>query len=351
MQERKHSRRSPGAQVEHRGRAVGQDATDVVGESAACDVGGRVHWAGVTEIVEHAAIDRGRGEQDLTQRRAGRHVAAGRYAIAGHRIAGGRKRRVESELMLGHERPHEREAVGVQAVGGDADERVAGLHAGGAPQLVAAGDADREAGQVERVVVGEMPGVLGGLAAEQRALGSQAAFVDAGDDVGHLLRLDLADDQVIEKEQRHGAAGRDVVDAHCHGVDADRVVDAHLFGQQHLGAGAVGAGHQHGVVDRRQAHEPAETADALEHQRVMDRLEPFLEQTDGFVAGRHVDARVFVGEVFVGGHDPPSFQYSTLPARYSTVPARRAPRDPCVDVGLEASAELPARFASATARV
>ena len=87
-------------------------------------------------------------------------------------------------------------------------QRVAGLHAGGTPQLGAAGDADREAGEVEGVVVGEVPGVLGRLAAEQRALGSQAAFVDAGDDVGHLLRLDLADDQVVEKEQRHGAAGQ-----------------------------------------------------------------------------------------------------------------------------------------------
>ena len=40
---------------------------------------------------------------------------------------------------------------------------------------------------------------------------------------------------------------------------------------------------------------------------MVDRLEPLLEQAHGFVAGRHVDARVLVGEVLVGDHDPPWF--------------------------------------------
>ena len=216
---------------------------------------------------------------------------------------------------------HEREAVGVQPVGGDADEGVAGLDPRRAPKLGAAGDADGEAGEVEAVVVGEMAGVLGGLAAEQHALGAQAAFVDAGHDVGHLLRLELADHQVVEKEQRHGAAGRDVVDAHRHGVDADRAVDAHLARQHDLGAGAVGAGHEHRVFDRRHAHEAAEAADALEHQRMVDRLEAFLEQPHGFVAGGDVDAGILVGEVLVGGHDPPSFVFDPTPCALFYAPA------------------------------
>ena len=92
---------------------------------------------------------------------------------------------------------------------------------------------------------------------------------------------------------------------------------------QHLCTGAVGAGHQHRVVDRRQAHEPAEAADTLEHQRMVDRLEPLLEQSHGFVAGRHVDARVFVGEVLVGGHDPPSSVLTpSRPLFYGTGPVR-----------------------------
>ena len=222
-------------------------------------------------------------------------------------------------MALGKQRTHEREPVGVQPVRGDADEHVAGLDPGGPPQLGPGGDANGKAGEVEGLVVGEMAGMLGGLAAEQHALGEQAAFVDAGDDVGHPLRLDLADHEVVEKEQRHSAAGRDVVHAHRHGVDADRAVDAHLAGQDHLGAGPVGAGHQHRVLDRRHAHEPAEPADALEHERVVDRLHPLLEQPHGLVAGGDVDARVSVGEMPVGGHDPPSLVFDPLPVRYSTV--------------------------------
>ena len=71
------------------------------------------------------------------------------------------------------------------------------------PQLVALRDADGEARHVE-VAAGELPGVLGGLAAEQHALGLQAALVDARDDLGDLLGHDLADDQVVEEER--GAA-------------------------------------------------------------------------------------------------------------------------------------------------
>ena len=114
--------------------------------------------------------------------------------------------------------------------GVDADEDVALLDELRAPELVALGDADGEAGHVE-VAVRELPGVLGGLAAEQHALRLQAALVDAGDDVGDLLGHDLADHQVVEEEERHGAAGRDVVDAHRHEVDADGVEPAHARGR------------------------------------------------------------------------------------------------------------------------
>ena len=67
--------------------------------------------------------------------------------------------------------------------------------------------------------------VLGGLAAEQRAAGVPAAVGDPGDDLGDLLRHDLADGDVVEQEQRLGAAGDQVVDDHRDQVDARRVVD------------------------------------------------------------------------------------------------------------------------------
>ena len=165
---------------------------------------------------------------------------------------------------------------------------------------------DGEAGQVEVVVVGEVAGVLGRLAAEQHALGTQAALVDAGHDVGHLLGLELADHQVVEEEERHGAAGRDVVDAHRHGVDADGAEDAHLAGDHRPWCRRRRCRPRAPAsLMRRHAHDAAEAADALEHERVLDRAQALLEQPHGFVAGLHVDAGLLVGEVLVGGHDPP----------------------------------------------
>ena len=183
------------------------------------------------------------------------------------------------------------------------------------PELVALRDADGEAGHVE-VAVRELPGVLGGLAAEQHALGAHAALVHAGDDVGDLLGHDLADHQVVEEEERDGAAGGDVVDAHRDEVDADGVEPAHAAGDLDLGAHAVGAGHQHGVLEARQAHGAAEPAEAAEDERVLRALQPLLHEVDGAVARLDVDAGLLVGEPLLLGHarSPVDYPPSLRPA-------------------------------------
>ena len=84
-------------------------------------------------------------------------------------------------------------------------------------------DADREADQVELARLHEV-GVLGHLAAEQRAPGLPAAVRDAADDLVDRLGHELADRDVVEEEERLGALHRDVVDRHRDEVDADRVV-------------------------------------------------------------------------------------------------------------------------------
>ena len=206
--------------------------------------------------------------------------------------------------MLLEQVTDEAEAVAVHAGGVDADEDVALLDELRAPELVALGDADGEAGHVE-VAARELPGVLGGLAAEQHALGPQAALVDAGDDVGDLLGHDLADDEVVEEEQRDGAAGGDVVDAHRDEVDADGVEPADAAGDLDLGAHAVGAGHEHGVLEARQAHGAAEPAEAAEDERVLRALQPLLHELDGAVARLDVDPGLLVREPLVLRHDAP----------------------------------------------
>ena len=211
---------------------------------------------------------------------------------------------VEVDRVLLEQVTDQAEAVAVHAGGVDADEDVALLDELRAPELVTLGEADGEAGHVE-VAVGELAGVFGGLAAEEHALGAQAALVHAGDDVGDLLGDHAADHEVVEEEERHGAAGGDVVDAHRHEVDADGVEPADAAGDLDLGADAVGAGDEDGVLEPRQAHGAAEPAEAAEDERVLRALQPLLHELDGAVARVDVDAGLLVGEPLLVRHAAP----------------------------------------------
>ena len=86
-----------------------------------------------------------------------------------------------------------------------------------------------------------MPGMLGRLAADQRAAGLLAAARDALDDLAGDGDVELAAGEVVEEEQRLGALDQDVVDAHRDEVDADRVVAVERERELELGADAVGA--------------------------------------------------------------------------------------------------------------
>ena len=101
------------------------------------------------------------------------------------------------------------------------------------------------------------------LAADQRAARLAAALGDALDDGDADLGRELSGGEVVEEEQGLRALDDDVVDAHGHEIDADRVVDARVDGDLHLGADAVIGGHQDRVLEARgleveQAAEPAD---------------------------------------------------------------------------------------------
>ena len=80
-------------------------------------------------------------------------------------------------------------------------------------------------------------------------------------------------------------------------------------GDLDLGAHAVGAGHQHGVLEARQAHGAAEPAEAAEDERVLRALQPLLHELDGAVARLDVDAGLLVREPLVLGHARSPFGY------------------------------------------
>ena len=79
-------------------------------------------------------------------------------------------------------------------------------------------------------------GVLGHLAADERAARLAATLGHPGHQLVDVVGVERADRDVVEEEERLGAGAGDVVDAHGHEVDADRVEAVGLVGDHRLGA-------------------------------------------------------------------------------------------------------------------
>ena len=124
----------------------------------------------------------------------------------------------------------QRVAVGAQAGRRQADQHVAGADVLAGDELVALDHADGEADEVELARV-HGAGVLGHLAADERAAGLAAALGHALDELLDVVGVELADRDVVEEEQRLGALADEVVDAHGDEVDADGVEAARRPGR------------------------------------------------------------------------------------------------------------------------
>ena len=161
--------------------------------------------------------------------------------------------------------------------------------------LRAVDNADGEARKV--VVVGRHGArVFGGLAADERAAGLHAALGHAGNERRDLLRLVLADGDVVEEEDGLCTAADDVVDAHGNAVDADGVVLVHQLRDALLRAHAVRARNEHGLahtgeIGRKQAAKAADIGhNAWDH----GALDVLFHQLDALVAGLDIHAGVTV---------------------------------------------------------
>ena len=214
----------PGGEVDDGAHALGDDAGEVLRDAAAGDVG-------------HAADDFCAGEL----------FDDGEVAAVGAHEGGAGLVLELVDVLLGavfgdfeEELAGEGVAVGVEAVGGQADEDVADLDGVAGDDLVAADGADDGAGEVV-LAVGVEAGHLCGFAADEGAAVGAAGFAEALDDGLDRCRLvELAGGEVVEEEERRGALDGDVVDAVVDEVLADGVVDAELEGDFELGAYAVG---------------------------------------------------------------------------------------------------------------
>ena len=150
---------------------------------------------------------------------------------------------------------------------------------------------DAEAGEVV-VALGVHARHLGRLAAGEGRAGLPAAFGDAGDHPRRLIHVQLAAGEIVQEQQRLGALGQQIVDAHGHQVDPDGVVQAGLGRHLQLGADAVGGGDEQGIVvaGRLEVEERAEAAQGPVRARPAGRLGERLDPLDESGARVDVDA-------------------------------------------------------------
>jgi glyoxylase I family protein len=122
------------------------------------------------------------------------------------------EQQVGVEVVVADERAHERVPVRVQPARREPDDRVTGRATRAVDHAVAVDDADAGAGEVELAVAVDAR-QLCRLAADEHASCRATDLRRALDELGDLLQLDPFRGDVIEQEQRLGAAAENVVDA------------------------------------------------------------------------------------------------------------------------------------------
>jgi hypothetical protein len=197
---------------------------------------------------------------------------------------------------------HQREAVGMDAGGGEPQHDVARRDAAAVDHRAALDGANREAREVV-VAVGVHARHLGRLAADQRATGLAAAARDARDDGAALCHGQLPRRVVVEEEERLGALDDEVVDAHGDEVDADVVVQPGLDRDLELGPDAIRRRDDQRVREAGglQVEERPEAAELGVGAAPARRAGQGLDRVDQRLAGVDVDARVPVEDLLPVG--------------------------------------------------
>ena len=193
----------------------------------------------------------------------------------------------EAERLAG-----ERVAVGVEPVGGECDQAVAGGDRFAGDRAVAIDDADDRAGEIELAGLVDI-GHVGGFAAKQGDVGVAAGVGDAGDDLRLALLAEAVAGEVIEEEERFRAGGEDVVDAVVDEVAPDGVEALGEAGDEDFGADAIGGGGEGGAVaavEGGEVEEAAECADCAELFGAAGTLGEFAVALDEAVVGVDVHA-------------------------------------------------------------
>ena len=211
--------------------AIGQNARDILEQSAARDMRQCVDLAGADERQKAGDINAGRRNQRVDQQAFG--------------IKQGRAVKLPP-LILGQS-AHQRIAVGMHARAGQPDQHMARGNSV-TRQLLAA--LNRAYAKSSEVIIASCIHArhFRRLAADQRAARLLAAISDARNHTLCNPVFELSSGKIIEEEQRFCALHDQIIDAHCNQINADRVVAIMVNREFDLGSDAVIRCHQQRVI-------------------------------------------------------------------------------------------------------
>ncbi|MNW52032.1 hypothetical protein D3C74_295330 [compost metagenome] len=123
-----------------------------------------------------------------------------------------------------------------------------------------------------------------------------AAYCDTRDDRLDFLRYDLIACQIIEEKERFCPLHHDIVHAHGHRVDADRIVLIHGKGDFQLRAYAIRSRDEHRlrVFVLIQSEQSAKAAQVGHHFRTERPFDVFFHPLNRFIPGRDINAGFLV---------------------------------------------------------
>ena len=159
--------------------------------------------------------------------------------------------------------------------------------------------------------------MLSHLAAHERTARQLAAVGHALHDLCHVVGLDVTDGNVVEEEQRLSTRSEDVVHAHGDQVLAHGLMPVENLGEHELGAHAIGARDEHGIVhvlERSSGEQAAKATDAADDLRAIGGGDHLLDRIDRAAAFGGIHTRVFVRYVLRGLAHRRSFRERVLPA-------------------------------------
>ena len=259
---------------------MGQDARNILDQTAAGDVRHPLDREVFEQIQEALDIDAGRGEELFTNA----------LFQTAHRAVDLQSHALEENLA------RQRITVGMEAGGGETDNLVANRGGRTVNDILAIDNAD---GKTSKIVLpfAVHSRHLGGLAANQSTAGLDAALGDAANNLYRFLRREFARRQIVEEEEGLGALNNDIVDAHRHQIDADRIVLVHHEGDLELGADTIGRRDQSRllVLSSVQREETAKAAEVAHDLRTIGRLDQRFDHLHKAVTGININAGIFIG--------------------------------------------------------